>query len=73
MATQSSILAWRIPWAAWRATAHGTAESARLKRLSMHAFIYFLGRGLHCCSSLSPAAVHEPLIAVASLVSGRGL
>ena len=27
MATQSSIRAWRIPWAAWRATAHGIAES----------------------------------------------
>ena len=27
MATHSSILAWRIPWTAWEATAHGVAKS----------------------------------------------
>ena len=37
------------------------------------ACICFLGLGLHCCSTLSPAAVRKPLIVVASLVSGRGL
>ena len=27
MATHSSILAWRIPWAAWQATDHGVSKS----------------------------------------------
>ena len=40
MATQSSILAWRIPMGrgAWQATVHRVAKSqTQLKRLSMHA------------------------------------
>ena len=45
----------------------------RLKRLSMRALVSFLVPGLHCYSSLSPAAVRKPLTAVASLVSGHGL
>ena len=27
IATQSSILAWRIPWTAWWATVHGVAKT----------------------------------------------
>ena len=38
MATQSSILAWRIPWAAWRATAHGIAEPDTTEE-TQHAFV----------------------------------
>ena len=40
MATQSSILAWRIPMGrgAWQATVHRVAKSqTQLKLLSMHA------------------------------------
>ena len=37
MATHSSILAWRIPWAegAWRTMVHGITESDTTKRLTL--------------------------------------
>ena len=42
MTTDSSFLAWRIPWTeAWRATVHSVAKSwTQLRRLSMHALAY---------------------------------
>ena len=37
MATNSSILAWRIPWTEEPGVLHGVTKSwTRLKRLSMH-------------------------------------
>ena len=42
IATQSSILAWRIPWTAWWATVHGVAKTwTRLSDFTFTSFHHY--------------------------------
>ena len=57
MATHSSLLAWRIPGGAWRATVHGVAESETTERL---------GTAQHHCSGNLHITEGDPRVGTTS-------